>query len=41
MTIRDNEIFDKILVVNKHMIANFKNFRDTMKAYNERDTHGC
>jgi len=41
MTIRDNEIFhDKILVVNKHMIANFKNFRDTMKAYNERDTKG-
>ena len=22
------------------MIANFKNFRDTMKAYNERDTKG-
>lgn len=41
MTIRSNEIFhDKILVVNKHMIGDFKAFRETMRAYNERDTKG-
>ena len=41
MTIRDSEIFaDKILVVNKHMIQNFKRFRDVMRSYGERDTKG-
>ena len=41
MTIRGSEIFkDKILPVNKNWISNYKEFRNTMKQYGERDTKG-